>query len=74
MFLALGTIGALTAWFGLRGGRKWPLAILASLYVPWTIVGLVGDTKQGYWPLVAGEALGLAIVVWSVATVIRRAV
>lgn len=74
LFLALGAIGTLTAWFGLRGGRRWPLAVLALAYVPWTIVGLVGDTRQGYWLLVAGETLGLVLVVWAIATVMRRAV
>ncbi len=74
VFFALGAIGALTAWFGLRNGRRWPLAILALLYVPWTIVGLVGDTRQGYWLLVSGEVLGLALVVLALAAIIRRAV
>ena len=74
LFLALGVMGTVTAWFGLRDGRRWPLLVLALLYVPWTIVGLIGDTKQGYWPLVAGEALGLALVVWAITTIMRRAV
>ena len=74
VFASLGVIGALTAWFGLRDGRRWPVAILSVLYVPWTIVGLVGDTKQEYWPLVAGEALGLLVIVWAVTTIVRRAV
>ena len=74
LFLALGAIGTLTAWFGLRDGRRWPLAVLGVVYVPWTIVGLIGDTKQGYWLLVAGETLGLVLVVWAITTVLRRAV
>ncbi len=74
LFLALGLSGTLTAWFGLRDGRRWPLVILALLYVPWTIVGLVGDTRQGYWPLVAGEALGLLLVIWAMGAIMRRAV
>ena len=74
LFLSLGAVGSLTAWFGLRKGRRWPLAIIALLYVPWTIVGLLGDAKQGYWPLVAAEALGLLLVVWAIATIKRRAV
>ncbi|OGF55842.1 MAG: hypothetical protein A2Z21_00565 [Candidatus Fraserbacteria bacterium RBG_16_55_9] len=74
LFLALGTVGTLTAWFGLKDGRRWPLVILALLYVPWTSIGLIGDTKQGYWPLVAGETVGLALVVWAITTVMRRAV
>lgn len=74
LFLALGVAGTLTAWLGLRDGRRWPLLLLGLLYVPWTIIGLVGDTKQGYWPLVAGESLGLVLVVWAIITIIRRAV
>lgn len=73
-FLALGTVGTLTAWFGLRKGRRWPLVILALLYVPWTIMGLLGDAKQGYWPLVSAEWLGLLLLVWAIATITRRAV
>ena len=74
LFLALGTVGTLTAWFGLRKGRRWPLVILALLYVPWTIMGLLGDAKQGYWPLVSAEWLGLLLMVWAIATITRRAV
>ncbi|MBI3681238.1 MAG: hypothetical protein HY235_12685 [Acidobacteria bacterium] len=72
LFLALGAAGTLTAWFGLRDGRRWPLVILALLYVPWTIIGLIGDTKQGYWLLVAGETVGLALVFWAITRVMRR--
>jgi len=74
LFLTLGTVGALTALLGLRGGRRWPLLVLAVLYVPWTIVGLIGDTQQGFWPLVIGEAFGLMLVVWALTTLMRRAV
>lgn len=56
----------------LEGGRRWPLVILALLYVPWTIIGLIGDTKQGYWLLVAGETVGLALVFWAITRVMRR--
>jgi 4-amino-4-deoxy-L-arabinose transferase-like glycosyltransferase len=73
-FLALGVIGTLTAWLGLRDGRRWPLVILGVVYVPWTIVGLVGDMKRGYWPLVAGETLALVLVVWAITAVTRRPV
>ncbi len=48
LFLALGTVGTLTASFGLRDDRRWPLVVLGLVYVPWTIVGLIGDTRQGY--------------------------
>ena len=74
LFLALGAVGTLTASVGLRDGRRWPLVVLGLVYVPWTIVGLIGDTKQGYWPLVAGETLGLVLVVWAIITLMRRAV
>ena len=74
LFFALGAVGTLTAWLGLRDGRRWPLVILALLYVPWTIIGLIADTKQGYWPLVAGETVGLVLVVWAITTIMRRAV
>lgn len=74
LFLALGAVGTLTASLGLKDGRRWPLVVLALLYVPWTIVGLIGDTKQGYWPLVAGETLGLVLAVWAITTVMRRPV
>ncbi len=74
VFLALGAVGTLAAWWGLRNGRRWPLVILAILYIPWTIIGVISDTKQGYWPLVAGETLGLVLVVWAIATIMRRAV
>ena len=72
LFLALGTAGALTAWFGLRKGRRWPLVILALLYVPWTIMGLLGDARQGYWHLVSVEWLGLVFMAWAIATIMRQ--
>ncbi len=74
LFLVLGAGGTVTAWVGLRDSRRWPLVILALLYVPWTIIGLIGDTTQGYWPLVAGEILGLVLVVWAIRTVLQRPV
>ncbi len=74
LFLALGTVGTLTASFGLRVGRRWPLVVLGLVYGPWMIVGLIGDTRQGYWLLVAGETLGLVLVVWAITTLMRRAV
>jgi hypothetical protein len=74
LFLALGAVGTLTASLGLRDGRRWPLVVLGLVYIPWTILGLIGDTKRGYWPLVAGETLGLVLVVWAITTVMRRPV
>ena len=73
-FMALGAAGALTAWFGLRQGRRWPLVMLALLYVPWTIIGLLGDARQGYWHLVSVEWLGLLLVVWAIAIITRQSV
>ncbi len=74
VFLTLGITGTLTAWLGLRSNRRWPLVVLAIVYLPWTIVGLVGDTKQGYWPLVVGQGLGLALVLWALAARVRMRV
>jgi hypothetical protein len=74
IFLALGTVGAFTAWFGLRDGRRWPLAILSVAYIPWTIMALISDSRQEYWLIVAGQVLGLLLVVWAVETIMRRAV
>jgi hypothetical protein len=72
VFLVLGGLGAFTSWVGLRHGRRWPLVILLVLYVPWTVIGLIGDTRQGYWPLVAGEVLGLLLVSWAILAIMRR--
>lgn len=64
-FLILGAIGFSTAYLGLKKARAWALIVLAFTYIPWTIIGLIGDTKQGFWPLVIGEALGLIIVLFA---------
>ncbi|MCI0618779.1 hypothetical protein L0244_37875 [bacterium] len=61
-FLVLGAIGFATAYFGLRVARTWPLIVLSLVYIPWTVIGLIGDTRQGFWPLAIGEALGLVVV------------
>jgi len=61
-FLILGVIGFATAYYGLRVARPWPLIVLTLVYIPWTVVGLIGDTRQGLWPLAIGEALGLVVV------------
>ena len=60
-FLVLGVLGFATAFCGLRGKRAWPLLLLGLFYIPWTVIGLIGDTGQGYWPLVIGESVGLAL-------------
>jgi 4-amino-4-deoxy-L-arabinose transferase-like glycosyltransferase len=62
LFLALGLVGAPTAYLGLRSPRWWPIIVLASAYLPWTVVGLLGDIRMGYWALVAGEGVGLVLV------------
>ena len=72
-FLALGLVGLVTAWLGLRSARPWPLALLALAYIPWTVIGLIGDSKQGYWPLVAGEAVALVLVSWALIVRLRPA-
>ena len=61
-FLILGAVGFFTAYFGLRVVRPWALIVLSLTYIPWTFIGLIGDTQQGYWPLVIGEAIGLLLV------------
>ena len=60
--LVLGAAGSSTAYFALRAHRLWPLIFLALLYIPWTVFGLIGDIRQGYWPLVVGEGLGLILL------------
>jgi len=73
LFLTLGLVGFVTAWLGLRSARPWPLAVLALAYIPWTVIGLIGDSKQGYWPLVAGEAVALVLVSWALIIRLREA-
>jgi len=62
-FVILGVIGSFTAYFGLRALRPWAVIVLALAYIPWTVIGMIGDTRQGFWPLVMGEAAGLITVV-----------
>ena len=69
-FLALGSLGVVIARFGVRSRRRWPLALLIAVYGPWTVWGLLGDIRQRLWPLVAGETLGLALLLWAVASVV----
>ncbi len=73
LFLTLGLVGLVTAWLGLRLARPWPLAVLALAYIPWTVIGLIGDSKQGYWPLVAGETVALVLVSWALIIRLREA-
>jgi len=71
-FLILGLVGVTTTRLGLRSPRLWPLAVLAIVYGPWTVLGLLGDIRQRLWPLVAGEALGLAVLMWALACAAAR--
>ena len=73
-FLILGVMGFATAFWGLRGKRVWPLLLLGLFYLPWTVVGLIGDTGQGYWPLVVGESVGLVVVAASIIILWREAI
>jgi hypothetical protein len=66
IFLVLGIIGVVTAWFSLKSAEIWPLIVLALVYLPWTVIGLIGDIRQRYWPLVIGEAVGLILVVLAI--------
>ena len=70
LFLVLGATGLGAASWGLREARVWPVAVLTVAYVPWTVLGLIGDARQGYWPLVAGEATGLALIAWALVSTI----
>jgi hypothetical protein len=62
-FLILGTVGLTTAWYSLRSLRRWAWFVLGATYVPWTVMGLISDSRQGLWPLVVGESLGLCAIV-----------
>jgi len=72
LFLILGLIGLTTTRLGLRSPRLWPLVVLATVYGPWTVLGLLGDIRQRLWPLVAGEAVGLALLTWALACAAAR--
>jgi len=67
----LGTVGAATSWFGLRDPRIRSLLLITIAYVPWTVVGLIGDARQGLWPLVTGEGVGLLATVWALSSEMR---
>jgi len=62
IFLILGIVGFLMSYFGLKIRKTWVLVILFCTYVPWTVVGLIGDSKHKFWPLVIGEGMGLVII------------
>jgi len=72
-FLILGAIGFATAYFGLRVARPWPLLVLTLVYIPWTVIGLIGDTRRGFWLLAIGEALGLVVVLLALLNVWKQA-
>jgi hypothetical protein len=62
-FLALGLVGISAAYVGLRAKMPWAWIILALAYVPWTLIGLISDTRQSLWLLVIGEVAGLVMIV-----------
>ena len=64
-FLFLGAVGTTTALLWLRPHRRWVLAVLGAVYGPWTVLGLLGDLRQGLWALVAGEGFGLMLLAWA---------
>jgi len=74
VFLVLGVIGFVLAFWILRRKRVWPLLVLGLAYIPWTFIGLIGDTRQGYWPLAIGESVGLVLVAGSIIILWRDAV
>lgn len=72
-FLILGIVGFSTAYFGLRVARLWTLIVLSLAYIPWTVIGLIGDTQQGFWPLVIGETVGLVMVLLALVVLWKHA-
>ena len=58
-FEMLGFLGLVAAFWGLRSPRKWGWFACAVAYLPWTVRGFLSDARQGLWPLVLGELLGL---------------
>jgi len=60
-FEVLGVLGLVAAYFGLRAAKSWAWFVCAAAYLPWTARGLVSDARQGLWPLVIGEAVGLVL-------------
>ena len=70
VFLILGAAGVATTRLGLRTPRPIPLVLLALTYGPWTVLGLLGDIRQRLWPMVAGEAGGLALLMWALASAV----
>jgi len=63
VFIVIGSIALLTIKSGLCQSKIWSWLSLVVLFVPWTIAGLTLDISHEHWPLVAGEALGLAAIV-----------
>jgi len=60
-FELLGVLGLVAAYFGLRSAKAWGWFVCAVAYLPWTARGLVSDARQGLWPLVIGEVVGLVL-------------
>jgi hypothetical protein len=63
MFLMIGTLAMLITKLGLSQARGWAWLSLAFLFIPWTLIGLSDDVERGNWPGVAGEGVGLVIIV-----------
>ena len=72
IFLILGIIGFLISYFGLRRRKTWVVVILFFAYIPWTLIGLIGDFKQKFWPLVIGEGVGLVVVFFALITLWKQ--
>ncbi len=62
-FEVLGLLGLVAAYFGLRSAKAWAWFACAVAYLPWTVRGFVSDARQGLWPLVIGEAVGLVLTI-----------
>ncbi len=71
LFLVLGTLGLLTVVMWLGKPRLSPLLFLTLFFVPWTVIGLIGDIGQGFWPLVLGEGIGLFLFFWALVSGIK---
>ncbi len=62
-FELLGLSGLVAAYFGLRSAKVWAWFACALAYLPWTVRGFMSDARQGLWPLVIGEAVGLVLTI-----------
>ena len=62
VFLIVGAIAFTITKFGLSSSYIWAWMALVILFIPWTLLGLINDARLRYWPLVAGETLGLVVI------------